>query len=220
MNGDQHVLLFTAEEVARGQVPAEHAAVLRTVLDWSEEFLVSPHPDLGRTGPVCPYTQSSLRKGLYHLAVTRTGDLGATVAALRSWYERFAADLSDADRELLTVLVALPHLDHTDSTELDAVQRAAKDEFVAEGLMIGQFHPVCAEPGLWNDDFRPLVSPVPLLAIRQMLVFDLLFVVDDEAHLDSYLRRFAPAIPSRVRDLLTVRLRPTGLPGVPVGMTA
>ena len=220
MNSDEHVLIFSADEVAGGLVPPEHRAVLTTVLDWSREFLVSPHPDLGRTGPVCPYTQSSLRKGLYHLAVPRTDDLAATVAALRSYYERAAAPLTEADRELLTVLVVLPHLDHTDSSELDAVQRAAKDEFVAEGLMIGQFHPVCAEPGLWNDDFRPLVAPVPLLAIRQMLVFDLLFVVDDEAHLDSYLRRFAPAIPPRVRDLLTLRLRPSGAVGVPVGLTA
>ncbi|HVK25555.1 MAG TPA: hypothetical protein VM677_29700 [Actinokineospora sp.] len=193
--------LWTAAEVDGGAEPA-----LASVLRWSQEYLVSPHPDLGRTGPVCPYTQPSLRKNLFYLALPESTDLAASVAALRSCHARLAADLDPDDQELLTLLLVLPDLDHTDSTELDLVQRKAKDEFVADGLMIGQFHPVCAEPGLWNPGFRPLRSPVPLLAVRQMLVFDLLFLVDDFGHADSYLRRFAPAIPARVRDQLITRL--------------
>ncbi|CRK62118.1 hypothetical protein [Alloactinosynnema sp. L-07] len=193
--------VWTAAEVERGDQPA-----LSSVLRWSQDYLVSPHADLGRTGPVCPYTQPSLRKNLFHLALPTTDDLAGAVAALRSWHTRLSADLDDADRELLTLLLVLPDMDHTDSTELDLLQRKAKDEFVADGLMIGQFHPTCPEPGLWNPDFRPLRSPVPLLAVRQMLVFDLLFLIDDLDHADSYLRRFAPAIPARVRDQLITRL--------------
>ncbi|MGX7829494.1 DUF6875 domain-containing protein [Actinokineospora sp. 24-640] len=208
MNGDDRVLIWTAAEVERGAVPYRHRHRLAAVLRWSQDFLVSSHPDLGRTGPVCPYTQPSLRKNLFYLALSANpaGDLGATVAGLRSWYEKLAADLSEDDRDLLTVLMVLPHLDHTDSTALDRLQRAAKDEFVADGLMIGQFHPVCDEPGLWNPAFRPLRAPVPLLAVRRMLVFDLPFLVEDDTHLDAYLRLFAPDIPARVRDQITTRL--------------
>ncbi|WP_436494499.1 DUF6875 domain-containing protein [Actinokineospora sp. HUAS TT18] len=193
--------VWTAAEVENGAAPA-----LAPVLRWSQEYLVSPHPDLGRTGPVCPYTQPSLRKNLFYLALPTVGDPATAVAALRSWHARLSASLSEGDRELLTLLLVLPEVDRADSTELDLLQRKAKDEFVADGLMIGQFHPTCPEPGLWNPDFRPLRSPVPLLAVRQMLVYDLLFLVDDHGHTDSYLRRFAPEIPARVRDQLTTRL--------------
>ncbi|MER5889411.1 DUF6875 domain-containing protein [Streptomyces sp. NPDC001941] len=208
MRGDEMLRIWTPREIEAGHdVPAPDLLPLRQVLSWSREFLVSGHPELGRTGPVCPYTQPSLRKDLFLLAVpSATGGLGDAVAHLRVWYEKLAVDLSAEERELLTLLMVLPTLDPTDSAELDALQGAAKDEFVADGLMIGQFHPVCEEPGLWNEEFRPLRSPVPLLAVRRLLVFDLPFLVGADRHLSSYLERFAPAIPTRIRDQLVSRV--------------
>ncbi|MEV4973858.1 DUF6875 domain-containing protein [Streptomyces scopuliridis] len=209
MRGDERIHLWTAAEVARAEVPRRHLPYLREVLEWSSEFLVSGHPELGRSGPVCPYTQPSLRKQLFHLAVPADGagaDLSSAVGSLRAWYERLAAGLEEEDQELLTLLLVLPHFDRTDSAELDGLQRAAKDAFVADGLMIGQFHPVCEEPGLWNSLFRPLRAPVPLLAVRKLLVFDLPFLLGDDVHMDHYLRRFAPDIPARVRGQLVSRM--------------
>ncbi|MFI5756093.1 DUF6875 domain-containing protein [Streptomyces sp. NPDC051569] len=211
MRGDERIAFWSAGEVARGEVPASHQSSLREVLRWSSDFLVAGHPELGRTGPVCPYTQPSLRKELFHLAVPagpEGGDLSSAVDSLRAWHERLSAGLEDDDRELLTLLLVLPEFDRTDSAELDELQRKAKDEFVAAGLMIGQFHPVCEEPGLWNTAFRPLRAPLPLLAVRKLLVFDLPFLLGDDLHLDHYLRRFAPAIPARVRDQLVSRVQP------------
>ena len=206
--------LWPASEVRDGAAPEPVAEILR----WSEEFLVSSHPDLGRTGPVCPYTAPSLRKDLYYLGVPvddGTGlDLPALVAQLPSWHARLSAGLPEdsqaqqveqAIAKKPDVLVVLPHLDHADSTELDELQHKAKDEFVANGLMLGQFHPTCPEPGLWSRTFRPLRSPVPLLAVRQLLVFDLPFL-ESEPHLAQYLGRFADTIPARMRDQLVSRL--------------
>lgn len=203
--GDDQLLLWPASQVRAGAAPEPVAEILR----WSEEFLVSSHPELGRTGPVCPYTAPSLRKDLYYLGVPVDDgaglDLPALVARLPEWHARLSAGLPDEDRELLAVLVVLPHLDHADSTELDELQHKAKDGFVANGLMLGQFHPTCPEPGLWSRTFRPLRSPVPLLAVRQLLVFDLPFL-DSEPHLEQYLRQFADTIPARMRDQLVTRL--------------
>ncbi|MDG4863725.1 hypothetical protein P8605_36835 [Streptomyces sp. T-3] len=220
MRGDEKLRIFSPAEVERGEVEhghvareeafGEHLDSLRQVLDWSVEFLVSGHPSLGRSGPVCPYTQPSLRKDLFLLALPANGAGGAqltdAVARLREWYEKLATDLDADEQELLTLLMVLPELDRTDSTELDALQFAAKDEFVADGLMLGQFHPLCEEPGLWNEDFRPLRSPVPLLAVRRLLVFDLPFLIGADRHLTDYLQRFAPGIPARMRDQLVSRV--------------
>ncbi|TCO52842.1 DUF6875 domain-containing protein [Actinocrispum wychmicini] len=210
MTGDDQVRIWTAAEVDDGQVPAEQLPPVREILAWARDFLVSAHPDLGRSGPVCPYTQPSLRKGLFYLASlvdTGTGtDVGEVVEGLRTWYEDLSQPLSTSDQELLTILLVLPQMDHQDSTELDEVQRKAKARFVADGLMIGQFHPVCDEPGLWNHDFKALRAPVPLLAIRKLVVFDLPFVMDTDVHAESYLERFAPDIPTRIRDQLVKRV--------------
>ncbi|TWP44750.1 hypothetical protein FKR81_40960 [Lentzea tibetensis] len=183
-----------------GGVNVHDVDALTEVVRWAREFLVPGHADLGRTGPVCPYTQASMRRDLFHLDVRHgTPDLDA----LRVRYAEWADQLDVTERELLTYLLVLPD---ADPFELDALQRKAKDEFVASGLMIGQFHPSCDEPGLWNRNFRPLRSPVPLLAIRQLLPADLPFMFGTKGHLDSYFTRFAPALPARVRGQLVTRL--------------
>ncbi|MGW7444660.1 DUF6875 domain-containing protein [Kitasatospora sp. NPDC054795] len=197
-----------------GQIDAGHAAErpeAAETLAWARAFLTTAHPDLGRSGPVCPYTQPSLRRGLFHIAVadgSPDGDLPRLVAELRARYDELLAALTEeSDRELLTVLLVMPQLDREDSTVLDELQRKAKDEFVEQGLMIGQFHPVCEEPGLWNHGFRPLRAPVPLLAVRKLLVFDLPFLAGDETHLNHYLARFAPEVPARIRAQLVTSVR-------------
>lgn len=210
-HGDDLVLLWSAGQVERGAVPDPYYRPLTEILRWSKEFLVSSHPELGRPGPVCPYTQPSLRKDLFYLAATTaegTARCAEGISRLRVWHQALSAGLTPSDRELLTILVVLPDVDPTDSTQLDELQRNAKDEFVADGLMIGQFHPTCDEPGLWNRDFRPLRSPIPLLAIRAMLVFDLPFLVD-QPHVDAYLKRFAQEIPTRIREQLVARVANT-----------
>ena len=84
-----------------------------------------------------------------------------------------------------------------------------KDAFVRQGLMVGQFHPRSEQSGLWNEDFRPLRAPIPLLAIRRMVSSDLPFLLDSASHLSAYLDRFAPGIPSHIRRLLASRVAPT-----------
>lgn len=204
---DARVLFWSAAEVDAGDVPERHLPYVQEILAWARRYLVSAHPELGRNGPVCPYTQPSLHKGLFHLAaLSGEGDVNEAVESLRAWYERIGAGMAAGDRELLTVLLVLPQLDYDDASGLDAVQAVAKNKFVEDGLMIGQFHPVCDAPGLWNPEFKALRAPVPLLAIRKLVVFDLPFLVEHKAHAESYLRRFASEIPPRVRKQLAQRM--------------
>ena len=43
----------------------------QTILEWTRVFLCRPHPDLGREGPVCPFTQPSLNQKLFWLTMIR-----------------------------------------------------------------------------------------------------------------------------------------------------
>ena len=40
-------------------------AALRTVADWIKSFVVRPHKDLGRDGPVCPFVPEALERKIF-----------------------------------------------------------------------------------------------------------------------------------------------------------
>jgi hypothetical protein len=204
---DSLTLWSASEVVTDRSLPDYKRQALVEIARWSQDFLVSGHPDLGRTGPVCPFSKPSMNRGLSFLAYDEVGsDHGETVKTIllyRDWHAEIAAELSEKERQFLTVVILLPSFDHEDPTELNDLQAQLKDEFVTQGLMIGQFHPHCEEPGLWNQNFRPLQAPLPLLAIRYMVPSDLPFLVGKARHVDAYLARFAAGIPVRVRTQLT-----------------
>lgn len=196
--------------------PAEARAALpaaRMIFDWARDYLSRPHPDLGRPGPVCPYVPGSLRSShfwvtAHHGVQPEPAELVQTVLRYRDWFVRLQPD--DGHRaQLKTILVLFPDIATADAPRLvDQTQLLLKTEFVRAGLMVGEFHPGPPQaPGLWNADFRPLRSPVPLLAIRHMVPSDLPFLTGDAGHLAAYLARFGDAIPSACRS----RLVPAGL---------
>lgn len=201
--------LWTAAQVADGVPPPDVLPVLRSILRWSRGYLTAAHPGLGRGGPVCPYTAPALRRDLLRFtaasAAVTAEAITRLLSSVRGAYLRHADGLSETDRELLAYLVVLPGVDPADAGGLDRVQAGLKDDYVADGLMIGQFHPACDTPGLWNRAFKALRAPVPLLAIRQMRDVDLPFLTK-AGHLESYLERFTGQLPARVRAEFVRRL--------------
>jgi len=193
-----------------GETASPDIADLRQIATWAVEFLSAPNQQLGRRGPVCPYTRPSMDNNCFLLAWAGGEHDVQSIESTVDQYRRWFMELLERAREhLLTILVVLPGFDRTDSGPLDELQRRLKDAFVREGLMVGQFHPHCEQSGLWNEDFRPLKAPVPLLAIRRMVGSDLPFLLDSASHLSAYFDRFAPDIPSHVRRLLVARITKT-----------
>lgn len=105
--------------------------------------------------------------------------------------KRHFIDFDAGDRSNIhRARVILPTRLEGAATAVDTVQRRLKPVFVERHLMIGQFFEECEEPGLWNADFRPLKTPVPLLAIRSMVPTDVAFLHHDNSLLESYLDKF------------------------------
>lgn len=215
--------LVEARQVLAGLLPAELVAYerpLRVIVDWAGEYLCRPHPELGRRGHVCPYTRSALTAGTFHLGVVPGQPAGPDEVAevLRDYRERFV-ELEPRDgpnSALRTILVLFPDLLPAQREQvIDGTQRLLKSEYVASGLMLGEFHDGPPDrAGLWSRDFRPLRSPVPLLAIRHMVPTDLAFLEGDEEHLAAYLARFADQVPSAMRSRLVAAMAHFGL-GLP-----
>ena len=62
----QTTRLFLLEELEDASATSELAQgdleALRAVGDWMSTFIVRPHEDLGRAGPVCPFVPGSLER--------------------------------------------------------------------------------------------------------------------------------------------------------------
>src|SRR5262249_20977703 len=67
-NADRPVL-YRPDDVSR---LGADLRVMEQAVDWCREYLAKPHPDLGRSGPVCPFVPYSLRMNRIVFAVVRS----------------------------------------------------------------------------------------------------------------------------------------------------
>lgn len=207
---DPHHVLVQLDDLRAASPPAriaEHLAPLREVVAWAETYLCRSHPELGRGGPVCPYVQAAMRKGHFYLAVVPGSDLDpetveARVVAFRDWFLELPPRDGEDDAGLKTILVLFPDVAPEDVPRLiDATQRRLKPLYVPKRLMIGEFHAGPPDKGgLWNADFRPLRSPVPMLVVRHMVPTDFAFLRDDEAFVRAYLDCYGDQVPAHLRE--------------------
>lgn len=177
------------------------------IRNWATTYLTAPHPELGREGPVCPRTAPSISKELFWIGCVdrpylTVDDIERTTAGMVTEFHRLPPT-EGSDALLKTIVILFPTVAAYDM--IDEAQRRLKNEFVAMGLMIGQFYPRCDVPGIRNPQFRPMQSPFALLAIRHMVSGDFPFLTREVGWIEEYLKRFAPAIPAAVRSIIAAR---------------
>eukprot|EP00128_Syssomonas_multiformis_P014837 Colp12_sorted_trinity150504_noHs@1235 len=182
--------------------PEVHEVYQKT-LCYVRDFLAKSHPLVGRPGPTCPFVPLALRKNLCFLSVVNTGP-GTTrrslVKFVRSYLTRFQEiePRTGKDAVYKAVILVFPDIAVEDAFEyIDGVQNELKEEFVENGLMIGEFHMYNNTPGMRNPDWYPLRTPYPSLAMRHMVPTDLVFLSNErygpekrKKFLEAYLRTF------------------------------
>jgi hypothetical protein len=89
------------------------------------------------------------------------------------------------------LIYVLPDLPEHSWTLLDQGHEAAKPGLAEDGLMLGQFHPHCDEPAARNSAFLVARSPIPMLAMRNMSLHDILFLDRDARTFRAYDKRFS-----------------------------
>jgi hypothetical protein len=189
-----------------GHTSDETIALVETAR-WVKDYLTRPHPELGRSGDVCPWVETSIRERLLFLTALR--DAGTR----KEWVERVMARLGQhlldleprvGKRVAFKAIIALfPHLPAAETPALiDGLHARLKPCFVDQGLMLGEFYPTCDKPGLRNPGFRPLRSRTPLLVIRFQVPSDLGFLVDRWRYVCAYLRTLGSAGCEELRRFL------------------
>lgn len=203
--------LLEVSPMMKGDLPpdlrASHDAI-RKVTTWIDEYLCKPHPELGRMGPVCPFVPTALEKNTFYMRVFEDTDFDEETICriLLREKERFLElqPQSGPDAQFKTILILFPHVPLEEANHLmDMAQNTLKHQFVPDGLMVGEFHPGPPQKaGLWNQDFRPLGCPVPLIAIRHMVPTDVLFLKDEHSLISAYLNRFGDAVPRKFEKFI------------------
>ncbi|MDI9917421.1 DUF6875 domain-containing protein [Rhodococcus sp. IEGM 1379] len=184
------------------------SGTIRAFKKWALEFLTEPHPDLGRAGPVCPFTGPSVDRKLFWAGVADEinidfDSLSAIAEDMADIYQELPP--SEGKDAIFRAIVAIfPNI--SDFNVIETVQLHGKSKFVKNGLMLGQFYPGCRQPGLWSEDFRPLDSPLPMLAVRQMVSTDYPFLATRSEWMSAYLKKFAPTMPSPARAYIVAKI--------------
>ncbi|MGW6574929.1 DUF6875 domain-containing protein [Streptomyces sp. NPDC054945] len=155
---------------------------LRKTLEWIEEVVAKPNPNLGRSGVVCPFIPGSLQAKTIWFALPDAHfyipqDVMGVLNHYRDVFEQISPVIRP-DAYFKTIIIAFPSIGPDRATRfIDDVQSELKSDFISRGLMLGEFHPENVAEGLHSRDFRPLQSPVPLLVIRRMVPPDRFFLI-------------------------------------------
>ena len=189
-------LLEDLEDVSRAsELPQSDLDALRTVADWTKSFIVRPHEDLGRAGPVCPFVPVSLEEKTLWLAPEHVDNRSAAdVAGLVSGYQRLFLDARPTDGDdaiYKAIVVVFTDLAPDQAGDLfdSVLQELAVPSYVDDGFVMGGSYEGNEAGAIYNSSFRPFTSPVPFLLIRQAVVSDWKFFLDDDAWLERWAQR-------------------------------
>jgi hypothetical protein len=171
-------------------------AALQTVGEWITAFIAKPHDDLGRAGPVCPFVPVGLERKTVWLASERVGgrSVPEVVDVVRGYQRLFrGAEPTDGDDTIYKAIVVV-FTDLQPDRAGDFFQEVLNDlavpSYVSDAFVMGGFHEGNAGGAIYNSSFRPFTSPVPFLLMRQAVIEDWKFFLDDDVWLGLGAQRY------------------------------
>jgi hypothetical protein len=178
-------------ELAESDLDALHA-----VADWIKTFVVRPHKDLGRAGPVCPFVPGALERKALWLAPERIADLDVpAVVELMNGYKSLFLDAQPTDGDdanykvIVVVFTDLP-ADRAQGLFDDVLKHLAVPSYVEDGILFGPFYEGNEGTAIYNSGFRPFQSPVPFLFVRHGVISDWKFFLDNDDWLNLWATRY------------------------------
>ena len=178
------------------QLANSDLAALRTVADWIKSFVVRPHKDLGRAGPVCPFVPEALERKTLWLAPDQIADLEVpAVVELINGYQRLFLDAQptdgdDATYKVIVVVFTDLSADRAQGVFDDVLQHLAVPSYVEDGIVFGPFYEGHEGTAIYNSSFRPFRSPVPFLFVRHGVISDWKFFLDNDDQLNRWAHRY------------------------------
>jgi hypothetical protein len=202
-------LLEDLEDVGRtSEFAKRDLDALHAVADWIKMFVVRPHEDLGRAGPVCPFVPGALERKTLWLAPEQIADRGVPhVVELMNGYKSLFLDAEptdgdDADYKVIVVVFTDLSTDRAQGVFDAVLQQLAVPSYVEDGIAFGPFYKGNEGTAIYNASFRPFQSPVPFLFVRQGVISDWKFFLDNEDLFNLWARRFGESAVHALADEL------------------
>ena len=185
-----------------GETP--RAEIDQIIADWVRSYLMRPHPQLGRPGAVCPFTSAAARMDAIRVGSSPARTQEAVDRTMRQALAAFEAiECPKGQRHFRTVIVGFPDCaDEEGRARLKNARNRMRLQSILRGKMFALFHPNSGDKGLLNPDFRPLRSPLPLLAIRMLVENDAPFVLRNPLLAPIYLLKFPLTGPRKIWSAL------------------
>ena len=137
-------LLEDLEDVGRtSELAGSQLAALHAVADWIKAYVVKPHKDLGRAGPVCPFVPGALERQTLWLAPEQIADRDVSdVVELIDAYRRLLLDArptdgDDANYNVVVVVFTDLSADRAQGVFDDVLQHRAVPSYVEGGIVFG-----------------------------------------------------------------------------------
>ena len=190
-------LLEDLEDSSRTRDLADRdLSALRAIADWITAFVVKPHKDLGRAGTVCPFVPGSLERKVLWLAPEPIADEGGPdVVELVSGYKRLFLETqpvggAEADYKVIVVVFTDLPAHRAQGVFDDVLEQLAVPSYADDGILYGPYYEGNTATAIYNSAFQPFQSPVPFLFVRQGVVSDWKFFLDNEELLTLWGHRF------------------------------
>jgi len=202
-------LLENLEDASRTKDLAESDRnALRAVADWIKTFVVSPHKDLGRAGPVCPFVPVAWEHKTLWLAAERSAGRNAPdVIQLIDSYKQLllaAKPVEGDDANYKSIVVVFTDLPAAQAKDFfgGLLQLIGVPSYVDDGLVMGPFYEGNDGTAIYNPNFRPFTSPTPFLLMRRAVISDWKFFLNNEEWLRLWARRYGEAAVEALADEL------------------
>jgi Domain of unknown function (DUF6875) len=190
-------LLEDLEDVGKtSQLAESDLDALPAVADWIRSFVVRPHQDLGRTGPVCPFVPGALERKTFWLVPEQIADRDVPdVVELVGGYKRLfletqPPDGDDVDYKVIVVVFTDLPAGRAQGVFDDVLRRLAVPSYAEDGIVFGPFYEGNEGTAIYNSSFRPFQSPVPFLFVRHGVISDWKFFLDNEEWFDLWAHRY------------------------------
>jgi hypothetical protein len=211
-------LLQDLQDVNRtGQLAESDLGALQAVADWIQTFVARPHKDLGRAGTVCPFVPGSLERKVLWLAPEQIAGRGEPDAVqLMNSYKRLFLQTQhtggdDADYKVIVVVFTDLSADRAQGVFDDVLQHLAVPSYTDDGILFGPYYEGNEGTAVYNARFRPFQSPVPFLFVRQGVISDWKFFLDNDEWLNLWARRYGQsAVQALAEELRRTNWRQLG----------
>jgi hypothetical protein len=175
-----------------------YSKLIQILREWIFNYVSKPNISLGRKGDVCPFTGKSILQNQFYFSLeecreTNVLSLSAIILGYKALFEKLNIGNSEnlqKENIFNAIVVMFPNIAPDNYKRIVSTQSELKATFVNDGFMIGQFFPGCRHPGIHNENFHPLDSPVPLLVIRNMVKTDWLFLKGNPIFEQAYTKLF------------------------------